>query len=158
MACHHERNCLFCGDKYQPDARNKRHQKYCSKPACRKASKAASHRAWLAKPENQNYFRSRENVARVQEWRATHPDYWRRSKEHGEVTSEEPIALQDVCTNEMVDIIEIPEPPKDVLKPALQDILMGNQQNQQAVLIGFIAHFMGSALQEDIEKSAHLTC
>ena len=70
--------CLFCGTLFGADARNARHQKYCCAVACRKASKAASRRAWLAKPENQDYFRGPENVARVQAWRAAHPGYWRR--------------------------------------------------------------------------------
>ena len=30
------RKCLFCKEFYRPDHRNLRHQRYCSKPACRK--------------------------------------------------------------------------------------------------------------------------
>jgi hypothetical protein len=60
-----ERNCLFCHACFVADARNARHQKYCSAPACRQESKAASRRAWLAKTENLDYFRGAENVARV---------------------------------------------------------------------------------------------
>ncbi len=70
--------CLFCGSMFGADPRNARRQKYCCAVACRKASKAASRRTWLAKPENQDYFRGPENVARVQAWRAQHPGYWRR--------------------------------------------------------------------------------
>jgi hypothetical protein len=33
-----------------------RHQRYFSKPACRKESKTLSQRRWLQSPENQNYF------------------------------------------------------------------------------------------------------
>ena len=78
MARPEQRSCLFCREMFRADRRNARHQKYCSEPACRKASKAASQRAWLAKSENQDYFRGPENVARVQAWRAAHPGYWRR--------------------------------------------------------------------------------
>ena len=78
MARSASHNCLFCGEMFRADPRNARHQKYCSEPSCRKASKVASRRAWLAKPENQDYFRGPENVARVQSWRAAHPGYWRR--------------------------------------------------------------------------------
>ena len=57
MARSTSHNCLFCGEMFRADPRNARHQKYCSEPSCRKASKVASRRAWLAKPENQDYFR-----------------------------------------------------------------------------------------------------
>jgi hypothetical protein len=40
--------------------------------AAEAASKAASQARWLAKPENQNYFRGPVNVAWVQAWRAPH--------------------------------------------------------------------------------------
>ena len=117
--------CLFCGLMFGADPRNARHQKYCSAADCRKASKAASRRAWLAKPENQDYFRGPENVARVQAWRAEHPGYWRRpGSRGGTVAAVAPAALQDLL------------------------------RDQPAVLIGFIAQFTGSALQDDIARSA----
>jgi len=80
MARPADHNCLFCGVLFRADARNAKHQKYCSETACRKASKAASRRTWLSKAQNQDYFRGPENVARVQAWRATHPGYWRRAR------------------------------------------------------------------------------
>jgi len=67
------RKCLHCGVFFRPDPRNVTRQKYCSTPGCRKASKAASQRRWLDKPENRDYFRGPENVRRVREWRAAHP-------------------------------------------------------------------------------------
>ena len=48
---------LNCNEKHRCDHRNRGRQSYCSKPACRKASKAASQRRWLSRPENENYFR-----------------------------------------------------------------------------------------------------
>ena len=135
--------CLSCKKLFRADPRNARHQKYCSEPSCRKASKAASRCAWLAKPENQDYFRGPENVVRVQAWRAAHPEYWRRPA--GQRTRN-PIALQDLCQTQAV---EITEDSKGVSQPALQDLLL----DQPAVLIGFIAQFTGSALQDDIVRS-----
>ncbi|MBL8407760.1 MAG: hypothetical protein JNJ81_08150, partial [Candidatus Accumulibacter sp.] len=88
-----ERNCLFCHACFVADARNARHQKYCSAPACRQESKAASRRAWLAKTENLDYFRGAENVARVKAWRAAHPRYWQRPKGQGVAAAVDPIAL-----------------------------------------------------------------
>ena len=95
--------CLCCKELFRVDPRNARHQKYCSEPGCRKASKAASRGAWLAKPENQDYFRGPENVLRVQAWRAAHPDYWRRPT--GQRTRR-PIALQDLCQTQAVEITD----------------------------------------------------
>ena len=135
--------CLSCKKLFRADARNARHQKYCSEPNCRKASKAASRCAWLAKPENQDYFRGPENVVRVQAWRAAHPEYWRRPA--GQRT-QNPIALQDLCQTQA---IEIPDDHKNVPETALQDLFL----DQPAVLVGFIAQFTGSALQDDIVRS-----
>ena len=50
------RKCWHCGDLFHPDPCNRYHQKCCSEPACRKASKAASQRRWLAKPRHRDYF------------------------------------------------------------------------------------------------------
>jgi hypothetical protein len=44
-----KRKCLCCGDFFAPDHRNVRHQRYCSKPACRKESEAQSRRRWPRK-------------------------------------------------------------------------------------------------------------
>jgi hypothetical protein len=50
-------------------------QRFCAAPKCRTASKQASQRRWLRKPENQAYFRGEQHVNRVQAWREKHPDY-----------------------------------------------------------------------------------
>ena len=135
--------CLCCKELFRVDPRNARHQNYCSEPCCRKASKAASRSAWLAKPENQDYFRGPENVVRVQVWRAAHPRYWRRPA--GQRT-QQPIALQDLCLRQAV---EITGDSQNVSETALQDLFL----DQPAVLVGFIAQFTGSALQDDIVRS-----
>lgn len=135
--------CLSCKKLFRADPRNARHQKYCCEPSCRKTSKAASRGAWLAKPENQDYFRGPENVVRVQAWRAVHPEYWRRPAGQ---RARKPVALQDLCQTHAV---EIAEDSQTVSQPALQDLLL----DQPAVLIGFIAQFTGSALQDDIVRS-----
>lgn len=139
--------CLFCGTLFGADARNARHQKYCCAVACRKASKAASRRAWLAKPENQDYFRGPENVARVQAWRALHPGYWRGPRGQRAARSGVAVALQDLCP---AQAIESMSDSQTAAQFALQDLL----RDQPAVLVGFIAQFTGSALQDDIARSA----
>ena len=77
MGCGDRRKCICCRKLFRPDPRNRHHQRYCSAPVCRAASKAASQARWLAKPENQDYFRGPVNVARVQLWRSRHPGYGR---------------------------------------------------------------------------------
>ncbi len=84
------RKCLCCQEKFHPDARNHRHQQYCSKDDCRKASKAARQARWLAKPENRDYFRDSANCERVRLWRLAHPGYSRRKP------ASRPLVLQDV--------------------------------------------------------------
>ena len=78
MAGIQRKKCRNCKELFIPDARNTQRQKYCRKPECRKASKAASQQRWLQKPENQDYFCGPDNVKRVQLWREANPGYWRR--------------------------------------------------------------------------------
>ena len=137
MTQRRRRKCRNCGQLFRPDPRNLRHQRYCSAPACRTASKAASQQRWLAKAPNRDYFRGPENVARVRAWRAAHPGYWRQSSP----------ALQADSSPQPIDLTE--ETATLAISP-LQDL----SQTQVLVLIGLIAHLTGTALQEDIARSA----
>ena len=132
-----KRKCPCCGIFFPPDHRNRRHQRYCSTPECRKAGKAASQKQWLKKPENSDYFRGSANVSRVQDWRKAHPGYSRKKGE----------ALQDLLAGKTV---KDPEVKPSFVSGALQDLLSG----QAAVLIGLISHLTDSALQEDIALAA----
>lgn len=78
MKRNRRRKCLCCGDLYMPGRHNAYHQKYCRKPACRKASRQASQRRWLAKPANRGYHCGAEAAARVHAWRQAHPGYGAR--------------------------------------------------------------------------------
>jgi hypothetical protein len=69
--------CLNCGEAFTPEPRNARHQRYCGLAPCKAAGKRASQAKWLAKPENRDYHRGPEAVARVQAWRVAHPGYSR---------------------------------------------------------------------------------
>jgi hypothetical protein len=75
MARGERRQCKCCLKLFRPDPRNRRHQRYCSAPACKAASKAASQARWLTAPENQTYFCGPIHVARVRAWRSRHPGY-----------------------------------------------------------------------------------
>src|SRR5271170_3804604 len=114
MAGGDRRKCKCCLKLFRPDPRNRHHQRYCSAPACRAASKVASQARWLTKPENQGYFRGPVNVARVQAWRSRHPGYWRRGRRAGP-------ALQDVSMAQPIgSTIETTNPARS----PLQDIIV----------------------------------
>ena len=145
MAKSGQRKCLNCGDIFDPDCRNAGRQHYCSKSECRRASKAASQAAWLAKPQNSDYFSDPSHVERVQAWRAAHPGYGRARRKVS-------AALQDALPMQAIDFIEetgnrgeIPEIPE---LPALQDAL----PPLEPLLTGLIAHVFGFALQDDIDQ------
>lgn len=132
-----KRKCAHCGVFFRPDSKNYRKQRYCRNPECRKASKAASQKLWLDKPENRDYFRCPENTRRVQEWRRSHPGYRQRKLPK----QSEP--LQDLLTGKAISKQRVE--PVSPERP-LQDLL----NFQSTVLIGLIAQLAGSALQEDI--------
>jgi hypothetical protein len=140
MAHGNRRKCKCCLKLFRPDPRNRHHQSYCSVPACKAASKAASQARWLAKPENQDYFRGPVNSARVKAWRAGHPGYWRKRQHTGP-------ALQEVST---VQPIDPASESGDFERSPLQDVISA----QPAVLIGLIAHIVGTPLQDAMSPSA----
>ena len=139
-----KRKCKHCQAFFAPDSRNIGRQHYCSQPLCRKASKAASQRRWLRKPENQDYFCGPSHVERVRQWRQNHPGYWRRKTAQA---SDAPDALQDHLTPQPLETQQVEE---RVTRPALQDSFF----MQPAVLVGLIAHFTGLSLQDDIAMTA----
>lgn len=142
MARRYRRKCRHCKKFFVPDARNIRHQHYCSQASCRAASKAASQRKWLSKPENHDIFKGPTQVARVQAWRKAHPGYWRHVSPEGSI---ERSALQDVLNPQAIDNNK---EKGQFMDPALQDLL----SSQATVLIGLIAQFSDSTLQDDIAR------
>jgi hypothetical protein len=142
MAKSGQRKCLNCGDIFDPDCRNAGRQHYCSKPECRRASKAAAQAVWLAKPQNSDYFSGPIQVARVQAWRAAHPGYGRGRRKA-------PPALQDRLSAQVIDSIkETPDCGEIAEIPALQDAL----SPLESMLTGLIAHLFGFSLQDDIDQ------
>jgi len=131
------RKCRHCKLLFLPERRNAHHQRYCSQPACRRQSKAESQRRWREKPQNQNYFRGKENCERVRQWRQRHPGYSRKKKSSPEE------ALQDLCMSQPAQSQRLADPD---LSAALQDVFV----MQPAVLVGLISTMTGSALQDDI--------
>ena len=137
MAGIKRKKCINCKGLFIPDPRNANRQEYCCKPECRKASKVASQRRWLAKPENRDYFSGVENVKRVQLWREANPGYWRRKRKNNKDALQDPLNPQPVENN--TDNAEFAH-------DALQDFLIA----QPPVLLGLIANFTGNALQDNM--------
>ncbi len=141
------RPCLCCEQAFEPDRRNARHQKYCSAPACRKASKTASQRVWIAKPENRNYHSGPDAVTRVRAWQSDHPEYRERQK------AKSAAALQDHCNLQVLELKQesaIAPNPGEIPAPALQDFM----NTQPLVFVGLIVHFFNITLQDDIANTA----
>ena len=143
------RLCLFCKEAFEADHRNARHQQYCSSPACRKASKAASQRLWIAKPENQNYHSGPDAVTRVRAWQNDHPEYREQQ------CAKRAAALQDHCNTQVLELKQELTTTVDlgeVIVPVLQDFT----HTQPLVFIGLIAHFFNLTLQDDISSTTRI--
>ncbi len=146
MAKAGQRKCMSCGEFFIPNHRSGDRQRYCCVAHCRRASKAASQAAWLARPPNRDYFSGAVHVARVQAWRAAHPGY-----SLGRVRPSR--ALQDPLPPQVPDVIEecanraqAPEAPAAV---ALQDLLNA----ESPLLAGLVAHLFQPALQDDMAST-----
>ncbi|MPZ46790.1 MAG: hypothetical protein GEV05_26085 [Betaproteobacteria bacterium] len=147
MAKAGQRKCMCCEHFFDPDHRNRERQRYCSNAECRRASKAVSQAAWLAQPQNTDYFRGPLHVVRVQLWRAAHPGYSRGK-------ARKPAALQEPLVVQVPEDVEqcfvrgaLPESPGAA---ALQDLLNA----PSPVLAGLIAHLFEVTLQDDMAATA----
>jgi hypothetical protein len=92
------RRCLHCRHLFHRHPRTRTQQRFCSAPACRSASKKASQRRWLRKPENQDYFCGVQHVNRVRAWRAKRPEYGREPPLNAE-------PLQEMIMGQSIDRI-----------------------------------------------------
>src|SRR5262249_3575088 len=133
------RKCKCCRRLFRPDPRNLRHQRYCSEPSCQAARKASNQARWLARPENQDYFSGPVHLARCKDWRARHPGYLRQD-------SRPRTAVKAVSTAQGADYIS---KPGTFVRSPLQDVITA----QPAVLIGLIAHLVGTPQQADIVRT-----
>ena len=121
------KKCPHCGCNFTPDPRVCWRQRYCSKPACVKASRSAAQAKWLKKVENRDHFSGLSELVRIQQWRAAHPGYWRRRVRlgHYQISG----ALAEV-----------------VREFALQDMIDAHF----SLVVGLLSHLTGSALQDEI--------
>jgi hypothetical protein len=134
------RKCLHCQMFFLPDRRNAQRQCFCSQPACRQASKRQSQRQWLARPENQNYFRDDQNAKRVRQWQKAHPGYWKHTTRYQHRT------LQEVCPTQLPVAPELAENPA---QRTLQELC----SMQVPLLVGIISMLADCTLPEDIASS-----
>lgn len=143
MSCHsRRRKCRCCKKFFSPDSRNKHRQIYCSAPPCRQASKRASQRRWRRTPSGRDYFRGKEALARVQQWRRDHPGYWKKHKSRSnrtQPTADEPLNSLQKSYNAT---------PSDLR--TLQDFCL----TQEPAFVGLISMVTGSTLQEDIAATS----
>lgn len=146
MAQGGQRKCLCCADFFFATARSAGRQRYCAAAACRQASKASSQAAWLAKPQNVDYFKSPLHVQRMRAWRAANPG------RAGKRSRPRP-ALQDPLSAQVPDLIEQMADrvvaPKMPAQPALQDSL----HPSMALVAGLIAHLFELTLQDDLDST-----
>jgi hypothetical protein len=146
MAKAGQRKCMSCGEFFLPDHRSRKRQRYCCAAACRRASKAASQAAWLARPPNCDYFSGPVHVARVQAWRAAHPGYSRSRVRPAP-------ALQELLPLQVPDVIEEcahrAEAAEAGAAMALQDLLIA----ESPLLAGLVAHLFQPALQDDMAST-----
>jgi len=171
--------CLHCGAAFTPDPRNAGRQKYCPASGCKAASKRASQAKWLAAPENQDYHRGPEAVARVKAWRLAHPGYSKAPLPDPDQMSEttrhaEPAARPNpappavISAPQQIETAPLPEPLQErMAAPAGAPVqvscnaaapaeisakapLQDIWASQPLVLIGLIAHIWDSPLQDVI--------
>ncbi len=129
--------CLNCKGLFVPDCRTGHRQCYCLKPDCRKARKRALQRAWLAKPENQNYFRDAQHAEEVRDWQKEHPGYWKNTARYRRRTLKDGSTAQAPAPQ----VVETSTPSR-----TLQDLCA----MQVPLFVGLISMFVGSTLPDDI--------
>lgn len=143
MAQSGQRKCLCCEEFFDLDPRNRKRQRYCSKPECRRASKLASQAAWLAQAHNVDYFRDPVHVARVQAWRAAHPGY-------GAGKSQALATLQDDLPEQVHDLIEESALRGEIAAGAGPTALQDSLSTLSPLMAGLIAHLFELTLQDDM--------
>lgn len=105
----------------------RKRQRYCSRPICIKASRGAAQKKWLRKAENRDHFNGRVNLLRVQDWRDTHPGYWRKRTRIGRY----------ILRGKLAEVVR---------EFALQDMI----DTQFLLVAGLVSHLTGVALQDEI--------
>jgi len=71
-----QKRCKYCRELFQPDARTKGNQKYCSKPDCQSKRQRQNEKDWRKRnPDCVEY-----QYEQTRKWNKTHPDYSRQRR------------------------------------------------------------------------------
>ena len=92
--------CLNCKQPFVPNWRNRKRQRFCQKPECRKASKTLSQQIWVA--NNPDHFRKSKGRGRVRQWRATPPDGGKRSQVQSQAAPLQDVVQDSVSRNPLI--------------------------------------------------------
>ena len=129
--------CAGCGAPFKPNPKLAGRQRYCSRKQCRKASKQESSRKWGKKASGQGYFSGPEHTSRVRDWRAVHPNYWKRRA----------TPISGPPEADMVDLATV------LQAHGLQDSLGALQDSirpEVVAIVGLIVRLAGCTLQDQI--------
>jgi hypothetical protein len=141
------RLCLWCGEAFDVDRRNVLRQKYCSVPACQKASKRASQARWLSRPENADYHKGPVAAARVAEWKKANPELVAGQRARKAAVVQDIYIVQAIELKQELSIFSNPaESSPEPESAVVQDFITV----QPLVVIGLIAHFFNILVQEDM--------
>jgi hypothetical protein len=133
-----KRPCTHGKGFFDPAPRHGGRHHSGSQPLCRQASKAASHRRWLRKPDHRPSVSGPTNVARVRQWRHNPPGSWRRQTSQ---VSDAPDAFQDPLTPHP---LEAQQGAEASAPPLGQDACCMHP----AGVVGFLAPCTGLSFQE----------
>jgi predicted MarR family transcription regulator len=92
-----------------------------------KSSRSAAQKKWLCKIENRDHFKGLAELVRVQNWRDTHPGYWRRRARVGRY----------VTSGKLAEVVR---------EFALQDMI----DTRFSLVVGLVSHLTRTALQDEI--------
>lgn len=87
-----QKRCLNCGQRFQPDPRTARFQKFCGRKACQAARRRRKLRHWRSlHPDSAKRYQPK-----VRAWAKAYPDYWRRYRAaHADYRSRERRRMAD---------------------------------------------------------------
>ena len=143
------RNCLHCTQLFDPDYRHRHNQFYCTKLECKKARQAANRQRWRERPENQDFWRERWNIERVQAWRIAHPEYWKRVKR--KKVADRGVALQIAMKSSQVQEDKLDS--VGAVCDCVTKRVPVDFRTQDPVLVGLIAQLTGDTLQNAIHQT-----
>jgi hypothetical protein len=73
---HRQKSCKWCRELFQPDARTKGKQRYCSKPECQIVRQRQNEKDWRRQnPDCMEY-----QYQQTRRWNKAHPDYSRQRR------------------------------------------------------------------------------